>query len=82
MNLMHGIRGKKSRNGMYRIKQKNLEIGCMELGKKTLEIECMKWEFKSSIWMYGIGKFHNWTMDVWNWQKKKNSRNWMFEMGI
>jgi hypothetical protein len=31
----------------------------------------MKWEFKSNTWMYGIGKFHNWTMDVWNWQKIK-----------
>jgi hypothetical protein len=27
----------------------------MESEKKTLEIECMKWEFKSNIWMYGIG---------------------------
>ncbi len=39
---------------------------------KTPEIECMKWELKSKTWMYGIGKFHNWTMDVWNWKKIKD----------
>jgi hypothetical protein len=61
--------------------KKNLEIGCMESKKKTPEIECMKWEFKSNIWMYSIGKFHNWTMDIWN-RQKKNSKNWMYEMGI
>ncbi len=42
------------------------------IGKKILEIECMKWEFKSNTWMHRIGKFHNWTMDVWNWQEIKD----------
>jgi hypothetical protein len=40
--------------------------------KKLQKLNVWNGNLKFSTWMYGIEKFCNWTMDIWNWQKIKN----------
>jgi hypothetical protein len=51
------------------LKYLNPWIECMELKSKKSKIECMELD----------RKIHE--LNVWIW-KKKNSRNWVCEMGI
>ncbi len=79
--------------GCMELDKKNPKIGCMESKKKlnklsvwngnlNLALECMVLEiFTIEQWMYGISK-KNWDGMYGIKKKKKNSRNWMYEMGI